>query len=108
MKRKKGWVILGSILIAILAILTVIGFLFRDDGSLSGFVTEDGQKEYAVAYDEAMNHLPEPVESYQTGMDSLKDPNSEMVVFEDASHAINGEYPKELLETIEAFLAKIE
>lgn len=46
--------------------------------------------------------------SYQTGMDSLKDPNSEMVVFEDASHAINGEYPKELLETIEAFLAKIE
>ena len=28
--------------------------------------------------------------SYQTGKASLKDPNSEMAVFEDASHAING------------------
>ena len=46
--KRKRWVILGSILIAILAILTVIGFLFKDDGSLSGFVTEDGQKEYAA------------------------------------------------------------
>lgn len=69
MKRRKGWIILGSILIAILAILTVVGFLFRDDGSLSGFVTEDGQREYTVAYEEAMSHLPEPVESIKVHTD---------------------------------------
>ena len=69
MKRRKGWIILGSILIAILAILTVVGFLFRDDGSLSGFVTEDGQREYTAAYEEAMSHLPEPVESIKVHTD---------------------------------------
>ncbi|GAE09016.1 alpha/beta fold hydrolase [Paenibacillus sp. JCM 10914] len=61
--RKKRWVILGIILMVILAILSLIGFLFKDDGSMSGFVTDDGQTEYTNSYHEAMSHLPEPVES---------------------------------------------
>lgn len=63
MKRKKTWVILAITLIGMLAILALISFLFKDDGSMSGFVTEEGQEEYAKSYDEAMSHLPEPVES---------------------------------------------
>lgn len=69
MKRKKRWIFLGSMLFAILAILTLIGFLFRDDGSVSGFVTEDGRKEYMAAYREAMGRLPEPAESLKIRTD---------------------------------------
>ena len=46
--------------------------------------------------------------SYQTGVVYLQNPNSEMVLFADASHAINGEYPEELVETIESFLGKLK
>lgn len=69
MKRKKTWVILAIIFIVILAILALIGFLFIDDGSMSGFVSDEGQEEFAESYDEAMSHLPEPVESKKVHTD---------------------------------------
>lgn len=58
-----------------------------------------------LAGESTMHHSEE---SYQTGVDSLKDPDSEMVIFADASHAINGEYPEELVKTIEKFLGKLK
>ncbi len=69
MKRKKRWIFLGSILFAILAVLTLIGFLLRDDGSMSGFVTAEGRKEYMTAYREAMGYLPKPAESLKIRTD---------------------------------------
>ncbi|MFK4392553.1 pimeloyl-ACP methyl ester carboxylesterase [Peribacillus frigoritolerans] len=46
--------------------------------------------------------------SFQIGLENLRNPYSNMVLFEDASHAINGEYPEKLLQTIEDFLKHIE
>lgn len=46
--------------------------------------------------------------AFQFGVENLRNPNSKMVLFENASHAINGEYPEELLQTVEDFLSQIE
>ncbi|MDQ0270361.1 hypothetical protein [Cytobacillus purgationiresistens] len=63
MKRKKAWIILAVISFVLFLRLSVIGFLFKDDGSISGFVTDEGKEEYVQSYNEAMNFLPQPVES---------------------------------------------
>jgi pimeloyl-ACP methyl ester carboxylesterase len=43
-------------------------------------------------------------ESLEIGNKSLTNPLSEMVIFKNASHAINGEYPAKLAENIEQFM----
>ena len=58
-----------------------------------------------LAGQSTMHH---PEKSFQIGVENLGNPYSNMVLFEDASHAINGEYPEKLLQTIEDFLKHIE
>jgi pimeloyl-ACP methyl ester carboxylesterase len=59
-----------------------------------------------ILADQSTMHHSE--KSFQIGLENLRNPYSNMVLFEDASHAINGEYPEKLLQTIEDFLKHIE
>lgn len=60
LKKKRWWLFIFIILVG------AAGFaLFYDDGSVSSFVDQQGKAEYIEAYNEAMSHLPEPVEERQ-------------------------------------------
>ncbi|MFS0724000.1 alpha/beta fold hydrolase [Paenibacillus sp. 1P07SE] len=60
MKKKLLWT--GVIIITL--VIGVLGFvLFYDDGSLSGFVSAESEAEFKTVYEEAMQHLPVPVET---------------------------------------------
>jgi pimeloyl-ACP methyl ester carboxylesterase len=59
-----------------------------------------------ILADQSTMHHSE--KSYQIGLEHLRNPYSNMVLFEDASHAFNGKYPEKLLQTIEDFLKHIE
>ncbi len=58
-----------------------------------------------LAGESTMHHSDK---AFQTGVENLKNPTSKMELFDDASHAINGEYPEELTQTIEAFLEQFD
>jgi pimeloyl-ACP methyl ester carboxylesterase len=47
-------------------------------------------------------------ESLEIGNKSLINPLSEIVIFKNASHAINGEYPAKLAENIEQFMQQVD
>lgn len=60
LKKKRWWLFIFIILVG------AAGFaLFYDDGSLSSFLDQEGKAEFIEAYNEAMSHLPEPVEERQ-------------------------------------------
>ncbi len=65
MKRKKTW----GISIGILAMLFLTIYIFRDDGTMSDFVSIEGHEQFTKAYDGAMEGLPEPIESRKIGTD---------------------------------------
>lgn len=55
--KKKWWLLIFA------ALVVIIGFtIFYDDGSVSSFVDQESEKEFIEAYNEAMEHLPEPKE----------------------------------------------
>lgn len=61
MMNKKRW-----LLFIFIVLVGAAGFtLFYDDGSVSSFVNQEGKAEFIEVYDEAMSHLPEPVEERQ-------------------------------------------
>jgi hypothetical protein len=69
------------------------------------FQEEETPDKTPLAGQSTMHHSEK---SFQIGLENLRNPYSNMVLFEDASHAINGEYPEKLLQTIEDFLKHIE
>jgi len=59
---KKRWVRnMLIVIIIIFVIMTIVGILFKDDGSLGGFTSQEGEEEYKKLYDEAMVELPKPI-----------------------------------------------
>lgn len=63
MKRK--WIKSVIIIVGIsFVVLTIIGLLFRDDDKLGGFITDEGEREFAQAYDTAMKDLPNPTKEF--------------------------------------------
>lgn len=65
MKKRRKW--LKRLLIAaiiIVALLTAVGLLFRDDGSMGGFISSEGEQEFMKVYAEAMAKLPVPTEEF--------------------------------------------
>ncbi|RXZ81221.1 alpha/beta hydrolase [Paenibacillaceae bacterium] len=60
----------------------------------------------AVLAGKSTMHHPE--KATVVAEESLSHENSKVVVFEEASHAINGEYPEELAEAIRQFITAIE
>ena len=58
-KRKKKIVWIGLIVV-LLGIGALSFVMFYDDGSLSGFVSAEGEAEYREVYQEAMQQLPAP------------------------------------------------
>lgn len=58
-----------------------------------------------LAEDSTMHHS---VESLDVGIENLKNPLSHMVMFPNASHAINGEYPEELAKSMVDFLQEVD
>ncbi|WP_234032769.1 alpha/beta fold hydrolase [Paenibacillus faecalis] len=60
LKKKRWWLLIFIVLVG------AAGFaLFYDDGSVSSFVDQEGKAEFIEVYNEAMSHLPEPVEERQ-------------------------------------------
>ncbi|TDQ40726.1 hypothetical protein [Aureibacillus halotolerans] len=59
MKRK--WVKrLGILALISAGGVILVGFLFRDDGTLSRFLSDEAETEFKEVYASAMNELPEP------------------------------------------------
>ncbi|GLO68073.1 alpha/beta fold hydrolase [Oceanobacillus kimchii] len=74
-------------------------------------ITEEQLKELKMpvlgilAEDSTMHHSQE---SMDVGLENLKHPLSHMVMFSNASHAINGEYPEKLAKNIVDFLHEVD
>lgn len=60
----------------------------------------------AILGGESIMHNPD--KAFAAAEESLTYPQSEAVLFDQASHAINGEYPEELAERIQMFLTILE
>ncbi|GIP19415.1 alpha/beta hydrolase [Paenibacillus montaniterrae] len=58
-----------------------------------------------IAGKSTMHH---PEKAAAVAEESLSHENSEVVVFEEASHAINGEYPEELADAIQQFITPMD
>lgn len=58
-----------------------------------------------LAEDSTMHHSEE---SMDVGIENLKNPLSHMLMFPNASHAINGEYPEKLAKNIVDFLQEVD
>jgi pimeloyl-ACP methyl ester carboxylesterase len=74
-------------------------------------ITEEQLQELKVpvlgilAEESTMHHSEK---SLDVGIENLKNPLSQMVMFPNASHAINGEYPEKLAKNIEDFLQEVD
>ena len=58
-----------------------------------------------IAGKSTMHH---PEKAAAVAEESLSHENSEVVVFEEASHAVNGEYPEELADAIQQFITPMD
>ncbi|MBD7937574.1 alpha/beta hydrolase [Cytobacillus sp. Sa5YUA1] len=64
MKRKRRITLVIIIIGILFVMLLAVGLFFRDDGTLGGFTSEEGEKEFIQAYDIAMEDLPKPKEEF--------------------------------------------
>ncbi|TDQ40725.1 pimeloyl-ACP methyl ester carboxylesterase [Aureibacillus halotolerans] len=84
---------------------------FKSKTPMPGLLSKDDLQSLQIpvlgilAGKSTMHH---PDEAMATGRENLSHSLSPMVLFEDASHAINGEYPEELAKVIAEFLDEVD